>query len=695
MFHQIISSSFSLLTSILKRGTGDSYNSPEQLKIMLGRIDAIIYAADMQTFELLFVNQFGVEMFGPYKGKKCWEYLQAGQTGPCPFCTNDILVDAEGNPSDGYVWDFQNTITGRWNQCRDSAIRWTDGRVVRLEIATDITDRKNTEKQLEKICSLKEKLIGLQSLDEKLTLITRSAVEIFGVDIAGIWLKKEGDTCEKCKFAQDIDGEFLCENRSSCLHLVAGSGIESPHLREYKRTPLGWSKIGQLGASNDLKYLYNTEGTKPFVPHSDWKFSQDMNAFAGYRLIGTDGNTTGVLALFRRRRIQTEEEKFMEDLANTTSQVLIAGLAEKALEESENRYRTLVESIPHKIYRKDLTFTYIGCNNHFAQDIHLTEQEIIGKTDYDLFPPDIADALREDDIRLIPSGKTEEFYERYLMDGQERWIYTVKTPVYDTNGEFKNFIGIFWDITDKIRAEEDLKTLSTELEERVTERTAQLSKTQEAFQLANTKLNLLNSITRHDILNLITGLSGYLDLTKDLTTDETLLSYITHAESAAEGIHRHILFTKLYQDIGVYSPSWQQVQEIINIAIKSIKSLDIAFYGSIDDIEIYADPLLEKVFYTLIENTLRHGHHATAVIFSSIRKENELILVYEDNGTGVEPREKEQIFERGYGKNTGFGLYLAREILTITGMSIKETGVQGKGARFEITVPAQHYRTGN
>lgn len=660
---------------------------------MLDSIDATIYVADMRTFELLFVNQQGIEVFGDFSGKKCWDYFQKDKTGPCSFCTNEILLDKDGNPGEGYVWEFRNTITGRWYQCRDSAIRWTDGRIVRLEIATDITARKNAEEQVGKLCDLKELLLGTHPLEEKMQSITDSAVDIFGVDIAGIWLKKEADICMKgCRYSHQAEGKEFCENRNTCLHLVTSSGIESPHLNTYQRIPMGLSKIGQLGESTELKYLYNTPGSKTSAPHPGSDFLYETTSFAGYRLIAPDGSTAGVLSFFRRQELKPEEERLMEDLANTTSQVLITSLSKKALEESERLYRTLVESIPHKIYRKDLNFLYLGCNNNFLQDLHLKEEDVIGKTDYDLFPRELADAYRKDDTKLLESGSTLEFTERYLVDGMERWITAIKTPIQDSNGSFQSFLGILWDITDKIRAENELKKLYTNLEERVAERTDQLMLTQQAFQLANTKLNLLNSVTRHDILNLITGLSGYLEISKDITSDETLLGYLESAEAAAGGIQRHITFTKLYQDIGVHSPSWQQVQKAVNAAINSFGSTSIRIYGNIDDVEVYADPLLEKVFYTLIENTIRHGSHASVIVFSSIRKDTGLILVYEDNGSGVDPQEKEQIFERGYGKNTGFGLYLAREILAITGLSIRETGVPGKGVRFEILIPSGKYR---
>ncbi|MDH3688372.1 MAG: GGDEF domain-containing protein [Gammaproteobacteria bacterium] len=115
---------------------------------VLDSLDALVYVCDMQTYELLFVNQYGASIWGDIQGKTCWKVLQAGQDGPCSFCTNDRLLDEFGAPKKVYVWEFQNTVDKRWYQCRDRAIPWIDGRLVRLEIATDITDKKQAEELL-------------------------------------------------------------------------------------------------------------------------------------------------------------------------------------------------------------------------------------------------------------------------------------------------------------------------------------------------------------------------------------------------------------------------------------------------------------------------------------------------------------------------------------------------------------------
>ena len=111
-------------------------------------------------------------------------------------------------------------------------------------------------------------------------------------------------------------------------------------------------------------------------------------------------------------------------------------------------------------------------------------------------------------------------------------------------------------------------------------------------------------------------------------------------------------------------------------------------------IQIFADPLFEKVMYNLTDNTIRHGETATESHVSVITEKDDIRIIWEDNGVGVPVEEKEMIFQRGFGKNTGLGLFLIREILAITGMTIQETGEPGKGARFEITVPNGMWRKG-
>lgn len=124
-------------------------NTYERFQTVLDSLDSVVYVADMETYELLFVNSHLQKLSGDVIGRKCYQALQKDQDEPCSFCTNKLLVDADGKPKGVHVWEFQNTGDKQWYECRDQAIRWTDGRLVRMEIATDISARKNAENALQ------------------------------------------------------------------------------------------------------------------------------------------------------------------------------------------------------------------------------------------------------------------------------------------------------------------------------------------------------------------------------------------------------------------------------------------------------------------------------------------------------------------------------------------------------------------
>jgi len=211
---------------------------------------------------------------------------------------------------------------------------------------------------------------------------------------------------------------------------------------------------------------------------------------------------------------------------------------------------------------------------------------------------------------------------------------------------------------------------------------------EDALFIANKKLNLLGNITRHDILNNLTVLLGYLTLVRSKITDPMLDDYIQRASGAAGMIQKHLEFTRTYQNLGEKAPLWQNVTMIVS----GLPVKEVPVRADLNGLEIYADSLLGKVFYNLYDNSLRHGKNVTEIRVHYALIPNGLFLIWEDDGTGIPEDAKEEIFERGVGKNTGMGLFLVRDILGITDITIAETGEEGMGARFEMRVPKEAYR---
>lgn len=213
---------------------------------------------------------------------------------------------------------------------------------------------------------------------------------------------------------------------------------------------------------------------------------------------------------------------------------------------------------------------------------------------------------------------------------------------------------------------------------------------EKALQNANKKLQILSSVTRHDILNKIMAIDGYIWLKREREGDQQD-TFLADIERAVKSIERQIEFTREYENLGVQSPTWLPFTALIEAIddgeLQVIRHLP-------DDIAVFADPMIQKVFFNLMENTIRHAEGASRVEIRCEEQDGDLMICWEDDGPGIPDGEKERIFEKGFGKHTGFGLFLAREILTITGITITETGEYGRGARFEMRVPEGGWRKG-
>jgi PAS domain S-box-containing protein len=150
---------------------------------------------------------------------------------------------------------------------------------------------------------------------------------------------------------------------------------------------------------------------------------------------------------------------------------------------SENKYRTLVENLPQKVFLKNADSVYISCNQRYADDFEINAEDVQGKTDYDLYPKELADKYVADDKRIINQGRLESIDEKYrTKDGSSRIVETVKAPIRDGRGRVVGIIGVFWDITEKVNAQEELNKYRRELEVLVRSKSEQLKETEHRFQ---------------------------------------------------------------------------------------------------------------------------------------------------------------------------------------------------------------------
>ncbi|HWQ65453.1 MAG TPA: PAS domain-containing sensor histidine kinase, partial [Methanospirillum sp.] len=342
---------------------------------------------------------------------------------------------------------------------------------------------------------------------------------------------------------------------------------------------------------------------------------------------------------------------------------------EEESQKSFDYYLKLFDEFPNPIWRSDNHAKCDYFNKEWLASTGRTiEQERGDGWTEGVHPEDFDRCLKMylDNFQIQKPFAME--YRLRHRDGTYHWYLDCGKPFYDLKGEFAGYIGSCYDTTDRKQAEQ-------------------------ALEQANKKIKILSSITRHDILNQINALILYLDLSRNSEKDPKILEYLNSGMKITESIGRQIDFTKYYENIGVTAPNWQKVPELIQSALS--ETLDMGqteVHIHIASLEIFADALIVKVFYNFLENSLRHGEHVRRIEFFNQLSGDELSIVYTDDGIGISTDEKKNLFERGFGKHTGLGLFLSQEILSITNIRIQETGEPGKGVRFEIIVPKGMFR---
>jgi PAS domain S-box-containing protein len=325
----------------------------------------------------------------------------------------------------------------------------------------------------------------------------------------------------------------------------------------------------------------------------------------------------------------------------------------------------IIDSSDDAIIGMDLNGKIFSWSNGSEKIFGYTEEEVIGQTIFTVLSPDSIDDVRNLIIKTKKEMKSDHLDIKIVSkNGNMVDLIITMSPIMDEKRHITGTSIIGKDNTEG-------KRLNVALRESIK------------------KINLLSHITRHDIKNQILILEGKLTLLDKNHLNNSFDDNLKAAESAAKHISDMIQFTREYENIGMEIPYWQNINLLLEKSFDNVNLKQIEIINDVSaDIELFADPLIVKVFYNLIQDSVKHGgNKITTIRFSIEEQDGGFAFICEDNGLGISAEKKRRLFTYNLEKAHGFGLFLSREILEITGITLSEEGELGKGAKFVMTVP--------
>jgi PAS domain S-box-containing protein len=537
----------------------------------------------------------------------------------------------------------------------------------------DITERKRVEEAL---------LKNAEDLQDAYEELTASEEELRqNVDDLGRSERALQKSEEKYRIVFETTGTAtVLIEEDATISLV---NLEFERLSGYHKSEIeNKKKWTEFVVKEDLDRMFTQHqlrrtDRKKALTHYEFRFmsrsGEPHDVYSTIDIIpGTAKSVASLLDITERKKTEHElrsaYEQITADEEELRQQYEMLQKNGEALKESERKYRSILENIQDAYYRSDRDGNLIMISPSGIRLLgYGSENEIIGRN--------IAGTLYADPSKrkiFLQNLEKEGFIRNFEValnrrDGISVPVETSSHKYYDGEGNFLGVEGIVRDISERKRAEQALAS-------------------------ANKKLKLLSGITRHDINNQLSIMKGFLALLETKQPDTSFSENFKKINTSAQRISSMIQFTKEYEEIGVNAPIWQNCRTLVETVTKQIPLGNITVKNDFPaGAEVLADPLIVKVFYNLMDNAVRHGGKITTIRFSAQESGDNHLIICEDDGDGIPVDVKEKIFDRGFGKNTGLGLFLSREILSITNITICETGEPGMGARFEMTVPRGTY----
>ncbi len=388
--------------------------------------------------------------------------------------------------------------------------------------------------------------------------------------------------------------------------------------------------------------------------------------------IGSPGGEV-LKMLLSSRLIKYRGESHIINVLNDVTDLIRAQealeLKNEELNEERNRLQMITDQSPGVVYQLFLKddiprFIFVSKGAELFVDVPTDKWLNDPSWMFDRMLPEERDRFLEAMRISERSGQTcrHEFLLRDF-DGTVRWILNTSSMSQKRDGGTV-WTGTLTDITERKRSEDAVKQV-------------------------NRQLSLMSSITRHDCLNKIVATEGYIDLATKGIEDDATIDLLDKAQRSIEAIRSEMDLTHDLQELSDHDAQWVRIRDTIP---EMVSQHPVRIPEALHQLEVFSNPMLPKVFINLVDNSLRHGVNATDLWIEYAEAPEGLTIAFNDNGVGIPPTDKERIFYRGYGKNTGLGLFLVREVLKLTNISIIENGSEGQGARFELKVPPGSYR---